>query len=82
MFSECIVLPHSKEPKLGSSDQEAFRSADKSIEVALVPCLHMKVSSCSYFRWYGYVLVSWVPFVTIDEFSVRVTKMTSRIGVS
>ena len=36
----------------------------------------------SYFQWCGYFRGPWVSFVTTDEFSVRVTKITSRIGVS
>ena len=32
--------------------------------------------------WCGYFWGNWVTFITTDEFSVRVTKITSRIGVS
>ena len=42
----------------------------------------MKVCPYSYFRWCGYFQSPWVSFVTTDEFSVSVTKITSRIGVS
>ena len=50
MFSGCTVLPHSKETKLGGSDQEFFPSADKSTEVFLVlchawKCAHTAISS-------------------------------------
>ena len=38
MFSGCTVLPDSKETELGSSDQEASRSAGKNIRIVLVPC--------------------------------------------
>ena len=38
MFSDCIVLPDSKETELGTSDQEASPSARKNTEVVLVPC--------------------------------------------
>ena len=34
------------------------------------------------FLWFGYFGSPWVLFVTTDEFSVRITKITSRIGVS
>ena len=34
------------------------------------------------FRWCRYFWGPWVSFFTTDEFSVRVTKITSRIGVS
>ena len=42
----------------------------------------MEVHPYSYFRWCGYFQGPWVSFVVTDEFSVRVTKITSRIGVS
>ena len=82
MFSGCTVPRDSKETKLGSSDQEASASAGKNTEVVLVPRSCMEVHPYSYFRWCGYFWVPWVSFVTTDEFSVRVTKITSRIGVS
>ena len=41
----------------------------------------MEVRPYSYFRWCGYFWGPWVSFVMTDEFSVRVTKITSRIGV-
>ena len=43
----------------------------------------MEVCPYSYFRLCGYIWVGpWVSFVTTDEFSVKVTKTTSRISVS
>ena len=36
----------------------------------------------SYFQWCKYFSDPWVSFVTTNEFSVRVTKIISRIGVS
>ena len=42
----------------------------------------MEVCPYSYFWLCGYFQGRWVSFVTTDEFSVRVTKITSRIGVS
>ena len=42
----------------------------------------MEVCPYSYFRWCGYFRGPWVSFVTTVEFSVRVTKITSSIGVS
>ena len=42
----------------------------------------MEVLPCSYFRWCGYFWGSWVSFNTTDEFSVSITKITSKIGVS
>ena len=82
MFSGHTVPPDSKETELGSRDQEASPSAGKNTMVVLVPCSHMEVRPCSYFRWCGYFWGHWVSFVTTDEFSVRVTKITFRIGVS
>ena len=82
MFSGCTVLPDSKEIKLGSSDKETSPSADKNNEVVLVSCSSMEVHPYSYFRWCGYFCGPWVSFVMIDELPVRVTEITSRIGVS
>ena len=82
VFSSCTVPPDSKETELGSSDQEASASAGKNTGVVLVPCSRMEVHPYSYFRWCGYFWGPWVSFVMTDEFSVRVTKITSRIGVS
>ena len=69
VFSGCTGSPDSKETDFGSSDQEPSPSAGKITVVVLVPCLCME-------------LHPWVSFVSTDEFSVRVTKITSRIGVS
>ena len=41
----------------------------------------MEVCPYSYFRWCGYFRGPWVSFVMTDEFSVRVKKITSKIGV-
>ena len=82
MFFGCTLPSDSKETELGSSDQEASPSAGKNTGVVLVPCSRMEVHPYSYFRWCGYFWGSWVSFVTTDEFSMRVTKITSRIGVS
>ena len=82
VFSGCTVLPDRKETKFGNSNQDASPSADKNTSVVLVPCLHMEVHPCSYFRWCGYFWGPWVSFVTTDEFSVRVTKITLMIDVS
>ena len=76
------MLPDSKETEPGSGNQEASSSAGKNNRVVLVPCLHMQVHPYSYFWWCGYFCGSWKSFVTRDEFSVKVTKITSRIGVS
>ena len=44
--------------------------------------LHMEVCPYSYFQWCWYFWGLQVSFVMTDEFSVRVTKITSRIGVA
>ena len=54
----------------------------KNTRVVLVSCLHMEVQPYRCFQWYGYFQGPWVSFVMADEFSVRVRKITSRIGVS
>ena len=71
-----------QEIKLGSSNQEASSSAGRNTTVLLLPCSCMEVDPCSYFQWSGYFWSPWVSFVMTDEFSVRVTKITLRIGVS
>ena len=73
--------PDSKETELGSSEQVAFPSAGNT-RIVLMPCLGMEVDPYSYFQWYGYFSGPWVSFVMTDESSVRVTKITSGIGVS
>ena len=78
MFSGCTVSPDSKETELRSSDQEASPSAGRNTGIVLVPCLHMEVCPHSYFWWFG----PRVSFITTDEFSVRVAKITSKIDVS
>ena len=78
VFSGYTVLPDSKETELGSSDQEVSPLTDKNAGVVLMPVFPYGY----YFLWCGYFWVSWVSFLTKDEFSVRVTKITSRIGVS
>ena len=82
MFSGCTVPPDSKETELGSRGQEVSPSAGKTTGVVLVPCSHTEVHYYSYFWWCGYFGGPWVSFVRTDEFSVRVTKITSRISVS
>ena len=73
MFSGCIVPPDSKETEPGSSNQEASLPAGKNNGVDLAPCPRKEVHPNSHFRW---------QLFPIDKFSVRVTKITSRIGVS
>ena len=82
MFSGGTVWPDIKETKLGNSNQEASPSAGKSTRVVLLSFSQMEVHPYSYFGWCGYFLGPWVSFVMTGEFLVRVTKITSRIGVS
>ena len=72
----------SMETELGSSNQEASPSAGKKTGVVFVSCLCMEVCPYSHFRWCGYYWGPWASFVTTHDFSVRVTKITSRITVS
>ena len=81
MFSGCTLLPDSKEIELGSRALEACPSAGKS-KGSFSALSFMEVCPCSYFWWCGYVRGPWVPFVMTDEFSVRVTKITSKISIS
>ena len=69
-----------EQTKLGSSNREASSSAGKNTEVVVMS--HMEVSTYSYFQWCGYFSGSWASLVTTDEFSVKVTKITSKINVS
>ena len=72
-----------KGTELWSNDQEASPSPGKNTRVVLVPCLCMEVRNYSYVDiWCGYFSGPWVSFGMTDEFSVRVTKFTSKIGVS
>ena len=81
MFSGCTVPPDGRETKLGSNDLDTSPSAGKNARVFLCHVTH-EVCHYSYFQWCGYFRGPWVSLFTIDEFSVRVTKITSRNGVS
>ena len=75
-FSGCTVLP--------GSDQDASALASKNTRVVVVPCHAWK---CAPTAISGDVDISELPgcpksFVTTNEFSVRITKITSRICVS
>ena len=84
MFCGCTVLPDSKETELGSSEQEASPSAGKNTGIVLVPWKnHFRTWKCAPTAISGgYTQDPLVSFVTTDEFSLRVTKITSGIGVS
>ena len=81
MFSGCTVPHNSKQTKLGSSDIEVSLSASKNTGVVLVQCHAQK---CVPTAISSGVDISEVIrcHVMTDDFSVRVTKVTSRIGVS
>ena len=81
VFFGYTVLPDSKEIELESNNQEGSPSAGKNSRVVLVPFLHMEVHPYSYLRWCGCFWGPWVSFFTTDEFSVRATKITSRIAL-
>ena len=80
MFSGCNVLPDSKETNFGSSDQEASSSTGKSTGFVLVPCCTLK---CVPAGNSGGVGISKIPgcHLLTDELSMRVAKITSRMGV-
>ena len=85
MFSGCTVPPDSKETELGSSDQQVSLSVGKNVGIVLVPfsaMLRMEVWPYSFFWRCRYFQGPCVSFVTTDKFSLRVKKITSRIGVS
>ena len=81
VFSGCTEPFDSKETELGSSNKEASPSTYKNTGVVLV-LSRMEVCPYSYFRWCGYFRVPWVSFVSTDKFPMRVTKITSKTGVS
>ena len=73
MFLGCTQLPGSKETKLASIDPESSPSADENTGI---------ICPYSHFQWCGFFQGPWVSFGKTDEFSGRVTKITSKIGVS
>ena len=68
------MLPDNRGIKLRSSNQEASLSAGKNTEIVLVPYHTWK---CTATAIHGGVDISKIP-----GFSIRLTKNTSRIGVS
>ena len=82
MFSRCTVPPGSKEAKLGSSNQEASPSAVQNIGIVSVSCHSWKCVPTAISGGVDIFQSLLVSFVTTDEFSVRVRKITSRTGVS
>ena len=70
----------SKETKLGSSNEEASPSAGKDTGVVLVPCLCIPTAISGSVDIYEVsVCHCHCPLVMTDEFSVRVTKITSSL---
>ena len=76
MFSGCTVPPASKETDQ-KTNQKASPSVGKHTGVVLVPCCTWNCVPTVIFV--GYFQGPWVLFVIIDEFSVRLTKVTSRM---
>ena len=70
----CLLIV--RRPNLEVAIKRLLHQVYKNTRVVLVPCLCLEVSPYSYF--WG----TRVSFATTDKFSVRVTKTTSRIGVS
>ena len=77
MFFGFLVPSDIKETKFGYSEKEASPSTGKNTGIALVPSHALKSDPIA-----GFVDIPKVSFVTTDEFSVKVTKITSRIGFS
>ena len=73
----CILQPDNKETELGNSDLEASPSEGKNTRVVLVPCCSWK---CVPTVISGGIDISEVP--GCHFFSVKVTKITLKIGVS
>ena len=83
MLCSCTLLPYCKETKLGSRNQEASSSACKNTGVVLVTCHVWKCALTTAIS--AGVDISKAPgflFITLDDSSVRVTKIISRIDVS
>ena len=80
MFSGCNMLPDIKETNFGSSDQEASSLTGKITGFVLVPCCTLK---CVPAGNSGGVDISKIPgcHLLTDELSMRVAKITSRMGV-
>ena len=75
MFSGRTVPPDNKETEIESSNQKASPSAGKNVGIVLVP-FHAWKWKCVP------AAICYDKFVSTDEFSVRVKKITSRICVS
>ena len=59
--------------------ERSFEKNCNRVHLVLVSCSHMDVRPYSYFWWCRYFWDPRVSFVTTDEFSVRFTKITSRM---
>ena len=75
----CLIV---RRPNLEVATKRLLHQQVKIPGLVLVPSSRMEVCPYSDFRWCGYFWSPWLLFFTIDEFSVRVTKITLRIGVS
>ena len=77
-----LLLHDSKKTKHRSSNQEASQCSGKITVVASLPCCTLK---CAFPAISCGMIIFDVPsmlFVSANEFSMRVTKITSRISVS
>ena len=75
----CLIV---RRPNLEVATKRLLHQQVKILGVVLVQCSHMEMHPYSYFRWCGYSWGPWVSFVTKHEFSARVIKITSGIGVT
>ena len=67
-------------PNLEVATKRLLHQHVKIPGIVLLSMLCLEVCPYSYFRWCGYFRGPWVSFVTTDKFSVRFTKITSRIS--
>ena len=76
--------PARKETEFGSRDQEASPSAGKNTRIFLVPCCAWKCVPTAISDGLDICEVTGCHLLQqiVTEFSVRVTEITSRIGVS
>ena len=74
------MLPENKKIELGSSNQEAFPPAGKNTAVVLVSCHAWKCVPTAISD--GVDISEALGVICYNKFLVKITKITSRIGVS
>ena len=76
------VQPESKETNLGSSNLRDFSISRQDYQSSFSAMFIHGHASLQLFWGVWILLIPWVSFVMTDEFSVRITKLASRIDVS